>query len=78
MQGGVGRHHGLGWRMNRRQFKSGGVSQCWHCSRQLVRIKGGFTYSEVQDPIGNRMRVHKACVELAVADGDVRRVAVPV
>lgn len=55
--------------MRRRQFKSGGVSQCWHCSRQLVRIKGGFIYAEVQDPLGNVMRVHKDCVKLATGDG---------
>jgi hypothetical protein len=60
--------------MRHRQFKTGGVSQCWHCSRQLVRIKGGFLYVEVQDPIGNRMRVHKDCAPLAVADGDVKLV----
>jgi len=64
--------------MKHRQFKTGGVSQCWHCSRQLVRIKGGFRYAEVQDPIGNRMRVHKDCVRLAVADGDVRAVEIAV
>lgn len=55
--------------MKRRQFKTGGVSQCWHCSRQLVRIKGGFIYAEVKDPLGNVMRVHKDCVKLAVGDG---------
>lgn len=53
----------------RRQFKDGGVSQCWHCSRQLVRIKGGFKYALVRDPLGNQMRVHKDCVKLAIGDG---------
>lgn len=55
--------------MKHRQFKTGGVSQCWHCSRQLVRIKGGFKFSLVQDPLGNQMRVHNDCVKLAVGEG---------
>lgn len=52
-----------------RQFKVGGVSQCWHCGRQLMRVKGGFIYATVEDPLGNRMRVHKDCVKLAVGGG---------
>jgi len=52
-----------------RQFKDGGVSQCWHCSRQLVRIKGGFIYALVEDPLGNRMRVHKDCIRLSIGSG---------
>lgn len=52
-----------------KQFKTGGVSQCWHCSRQLVRIKGGFKYAELIDVLGNVMRVHKDCVKQAIGDG---------
>lgn len=61
---------------NSKQFKTSGVSQCWHCSRQLVRIKGGFKYSEIEGPLGNRMRVHKDCLQEAVGDG-IREVKEP-
>lgn len=42
---------------------------CWHCSKQLVRVKGGFIFALVEDPVGNRMRVHKDCVRSVVGDG---------
>lgn len=50
-------------------FKTGGVSFCWHCNRQLVRIKGGFRYATVVDPLGYEHRVHIDCVKHAVGDG---------
>jgi hypothetical protein len=52
-----------------RKFKDGGISQCFHCHRQLVRIKGGFLYAVIEDPDGNPIRVHKACVEKAIGHG---------
>lgn len=52
-----------------RVFKNGGIPFCWHCSKQLVRIKGGFIYALVVDPDGIEHRVHKDCVALAVGDG---------
>jgi hypothetical protein len=52
-----------------RKFKDGGPSFCFHCNRQLVRIKGGFIFEELADPLGNRVRVHKDCLQLAVGDG---------
>jgi hypothetical protein len=55
--------------MSARKFKDGGVSQCFECQKQLVRIKGGFLYSEVVDPIGNVVRVHKQCLPHAVGHG---------
>ena len=55
--------------MNARKFKSGGVSQCFECQKQLVRIKGGFLFSEVADPLGNVSRVHKQCLKLAIGHG---------
>lgn len=50
-------------------FKTGGVSQCFHCQRQLVRIKGGFTFSLIRDRDGHEIRVHKQCQAKAVGDG---------
>jgi hypothetical protein len=52
-----------------RKFKNGGVSQCFECQKQLVRIKGGFHFSEVVDPLGNVSRVHKQCLTAAVGHG---------
>jgi hypothetical protein len=52
-----------------RKFKDGGISVCFHCHRQLVRIKGGFIFAEITDPDGHRLRVHKECQERAVGDG---------
>jgi hypothetical protein len=52
-----------------RKFKDGGVSQCFHCQRQLVRIKGGFIFSEILDPDGHKIRVHKQCEEQALGYG---------
>lgn len=52
-----------------RNFKTGGISICWHCHRQLVRIKGGFIFDVILDPDGNQLRVHKDCVKDAVGHG---------
>lgn len=52
-----------------RTFKTGGVSQCFHCQRQLIRVKGGFLFALVKDPLGNNLRVHKQCVKHVVGDG---------
>jgi hypothetical protein len=52
-----------------RTFKTGGISVCFHCQRQLVRIKGGFIFAEIVDPDGHRLRVHKECQERAVGYG---------
>lgn len=58
--------------MTARKFKDGGVSQCWHCSRQLVRKKGGFIFSLIRDPDGHELRVHKHCQEEAQGHGYVK------
>jgi hypothetical protein len=55
--------------MNARRFKDGGVSQCFECQKQLVRIKGGFHYAEIVDPMGNVSRVHKQCLPHAIGHG---------
>lgn len=52
-----------------RKFKDGGVSQCFHCGSQLVRIKGGFIYALIRDVDGHEIRVHKGCQDQAVGDG---------
>ena len=52
-----------------RRFKTGGVSQCFHCCNQLVRVKGGFLFAEIVDPDGNRLRVHKQCQREAIGHG---------
>jgi hypothetical protein len=52
-----------------RIFKAGGVSQCFHCGRQLTRIKGGFIYALIQDRDGHQIRTHKQCQEDAATDG---------
>lgn len=52
-----------------RIFKTGGIPFCWHCSKQLVRVKGGFIYAEVLDQDGNLHRVHKDCVSRVIGDG---------
>ena len=52
-----------------KKFKDGGVSVCFACQRQLIRAKGGFIFEEIQDPAGNRIRVHKQCVNRAIGDG---------
>lgn len=52
-----------------RVFKTGGVSTCFHCFRQLVRIKGGFIFALIKDPDGHLLRVHKGCVPGAIGDG---------
>lgn len=52
-----------------KRFKDGGISQCFHCQRQLVRIKGGFLFALIRDPMGNEIRVHKSCQKEAVGDG---------
>lgn len=53
-------------------WRDGGVSICWHCTLQLQRVKGGFIFDLVRDPIGNEHRVHKACVAPALGDGITR------
>lgn len=50
-------------------FKTGGVSTCFHCGRQLVRIKGGFISALIADPMGNKIKVHKQCVDQALGHG---------
>lgn len=52
-----------------RTFKDGGISFCFHCGRQLWRIKGGFIFAEILDPDGHRLRVHKHCQDQAVGHG---------
>ena len=52
-----------------RVFKTGGIPFCWHCSRQLMRKKGGFYYALVVDADGIKHRVHKDCVSDAVGHG---------
>jgi hypothetical protein len=52
-----------------RVFKTGGVSQCFHCGRQLPRIKGGFIYALIQDRDGHQIRTHIACQKDAATDG---------
>lgn len=52
-----------------RVFKDGGVPFCWHCGKQLVRIKGGFKFALVVDQDQNEHRVHKDCVKQVVGDG---------
>lgn len=52
-----------------RNFKTGGVPFCWHCSKQLQRKKGGFYFVLVTDPIGNEHRVHQDCLEFVLGDG---------
>lgn len=52
-----------------RNFKDGGVPFCWHCSSQLVRVKGGFLFAIVIDQSGIEHRVHKDCVSRVVGDG---------
>lgn len=53
-----------------RHFKDGGVPFCWQCGKQLQRRSGGFYFAEVEDPLGNKHRVHKDCEDAAVADGN--------
>lgn len=54
----------------KKQFKVGGVSFCWHCSRQLMwKGKGEFSFALVVDPGGNEHRVHKNCLRFVLGDG---------
>jgi len=50
-------------------FKTGGVSQCWFCHAQLQRVKGGFNFKLLVDPLGNQLRVHARCVSKATGGG---------
>jgi hypothetical protein len=50
-------------------MSSKGPSFCWHCKRDLVRVKGGFAFSLVRDPNGYDHRVHKQCLPDAVGHG---------
>lgn len=52
-----------------RSFKTGGVSTCFHCQRQLVRVKDGFISALIADPMGNQVKVHKQCAGLALGHG---------
>lgn len=52
-----------------RRFLSGGVSQCFHCLKQLVRKPGGFIFDLIHDPDDNPVRVHKACVQASLGHG---------
>lgn len=52
-----------------RRFKDGGISICFHCQKQLVRIKGGFIFALIRDPDGHDIRVHKDCQKQAVGHG---------
>lgn len=52
-----------------RVFKTGGIPFCWHCSKQLMRKKGGFYYALVEDQDGIQHRVHKDCVDDAIGFG---------
>lgn len=52
-----------------RKFKTGGISTCFHCHKQLVRIRGGFIFAIVTDPDNHELRVHKDCVKHAIGDG---------
>lgn len=52
-----------------RRFKTGGISVCFHCHRQLVRVKGGFLFALITDPDGNLLRVHKDCQKDAIGHG---------
>jgi hypothetical protein len=52
-----------------KKFKTGGISICFHCQKQLVRIKGGFIFALIADPLGNQIRVHKDCVRHAIGEG---------
>lgn len=55
--------------MRPRGFKTGGVSHCWHCNRQLVRQRGGFNFALLVQQDGRDVRVHHQCVREAVGDG---------
>ncbi len=52
-----------------KKFKTGGISICFHCHKQLVRVKGGFIFALIADPMGNQIRVHKDCAREAVGHG---------
>lgn len=52
-----------------RKFKTGGMSICWQCHKQLVRVKGGFIFSIIIDPDNRELRVHKDCVKHAIGHG---------
>lgn len=50
-------------------FRDGGPSICWHCHNQLVRVRHGFLFTLIEDPIGNQARVHKDCARHVVGAG---------
>ena len=50
-------------------FKDGGPSICWHCGYQLVRVRAGFLFALIEDPIGNQARVHLTCASQATGGG---------
>lgn len=51
------------------QTGSGAPSFCWHCNKQLVRVRGGFIFSLIRDPDGHELRVHKQCQDDAAGHG---------
>ena len=60
-----------------RKFTTGGISTCFHCGKQLVRIKGGFIFGHIVDPDGHIIRVHKDCLDQAVGHGYKRAAVQP-
>jgi len=52
-----------------RTFKDGGVPFCWHCSKQLMRKRGGFHFVIVIDQDHRQHRVHHDCVDRVIGDG---------
>lgn len=59
--------------MAKAQVDSGSPTFCWHCGRQLQRVKLRserlFYFELVKDQIGHVHRVHLACKVEAIADG---------
>ena len=53
-----------------RTFKDGGVPFCWHCSKQLMRKRGGFHFAIVIDRDNRKHRVHHECVDSVVSHED--------
>lgn len=46
-----------------------GRPKCWYCNRQLVKEGDTVSYWLIEDPAGNRMKVHRHCLKFAVGDG---------
>lgn len=46
------------------------ISHCFWCNRKFrAKPGGGYFTALLQDPIGNKVQVHKHCVSETVADG---------